>query len=284
MHTPYILVLVEPGAGGKALTLQQVTSYCGLGKRIFFVDEELNLREAETGDANISSCSKLTKERNAFAILIADTYIYKLLRGNTIDEVDVSGTHKNPLVGSNWHHPMSDFDGLLTDHVENYIKNEQGVQYWSDKDDRVLLVGKQGTEEIFHRALFWWLKNYVSDRLKVFGQPKGLGQYAMDIVVVTVGGSYLIEIKWLGKNASGTLCGRDHIDSGLAQVKIYLDGDEDCICGHLVMYDGRSMEDHEGKSSYNDLLRHPKCTTPKILFLESEPPSKQAVQMAKKGA
>ncbi len=283
-HTPYILVLSDPVAKGEPLTVQQVLYSCGLGKCIFFVDEKLRISRTEDGEGKISACSKLTSERNLFAVLVTDTYIYKLLRGNTIDEGDVAGAPKNPLVGSKWHHPMSDFDSLLKDHLENYIKQEQGVSYWSDKQKRILLSGENGTEEIFHRALFWWLKHYVSNRLKVYGQPKGLGQYASDIIVVTIEGCYLIEIKWLGKNKSGTTCGQDHIDSGLAQVMIYLKGDEDCVSGHLVIYDGRCFEDHQTKSAHNDSLRHVRCTKPKILFLESETPSKQAVQIAKKNA
>ena len=283
-HTPYMLVLDTSGTTAPVLTIQQVIHNCGLGNCLFFVNEDLRLHRAEHGKADISSCSKLTREKNAFAILAADTYVYKWLRGIAIDEGDITGTHKDPLVGSKWHRPITDFDGLLADHRDNVITNEQGVQYWSDKQKRVLLKGQQGTEEIFHRALYWWLNHFVSNRLKVYGQPKGLGQYAMDIVVVTVAGSCLIEIKWMGKNESGTYCGQDHINEGLAQVKLYLDAEEDCICGHLVIYDGRSMDDHKSKSTYNDQLRHAKCTTPKILFLESDTPSKQAVKIAKQSA
>jgi len=283
-HSPYILVLVNPVAKGKSLTLSQVLHNCGLGKCVFFVDEKLRVSRTEDGEGNLTTCSKLTAGNNLFAILVTDTYIYKMLCGKTIDEGDVTGTFKNPLAGSKWHRPMSEFDPLLHDHLENYVKNEQGLNYWSDKKKRILLSAQNGTEEIFHRALFWWLKHYVSNKLKVYGQPKGLGQYASDIIVVTFEGSYLVEIKWLGENDHGTICGQDHIDAGLAQVSIYLDGDQDCICGHLVVYDARCLEDYMTKSDHNDSLRHARCTVPKILFLESETPSKKAITIAKKSA
>jgi hypothetical protein len=281
-NTPYILVLTDSVRKGKPLTLKDVLNGSGIGKSIFFVDDDFHLSKMEDGEARISKCSALTDDRKLFALLIADTYVYKVLCGKIIDERSVKGARQNPLVGSKWHRSVEEFDLLLQDHFDNFVRNEQGVRYWFDKNKRILLGGKNGTEEIFHRALFWWLKSYVSNKLRIYGQPKGLGQDETDIIVVTIGGSYLIEIKWLGKNEKGTTYDQDQINIGLAQVKIYLDGDDQCICGHLVVYDGRCSEDNATKSAHNDLLRHARCTAPKIVFLESETPSKKAIAVAKK--
>ena len=280
-NTPYVLVLTDPTQKGKALTKTNVLNGCGLGKCVFYVDEKLRLSKIENGEPRISACSTLTDTDKLFALLVANTFVYKILCGKIIDERDVKGASGNPLVGSKWHRPIGDFDLLLKDHFDFYIRNEQGFHYWFDKNKRILLSGKHGTEEIFHRPLFWWLKNYVSNKLKVYGQPKGLGQDETDIIVVTLDGSYLTEIKWLGKNESDTSYDQDQINIGLAQVKIYLDGDEQCVRGHLVVYDGRSHEDHKTKSTHDDSLRHVRCTIPKIIFLESETPSKKAIGTAK---
>jgi hypothetical protein len=280
-NTPYVLVLADPGTNEKALAKKDVLHSCGLGNCVFFVDEKLRLRKIEDGEARISICSALTDVRKLFALLVANTFVYKILCGKIIDERDIKGVAGNPLAGSKWHRPIADFDLLLQDHLHSYVRNEQGFRFWFDKGKRILLSGKHGTEEIFHRALFWWLKNYVSNKLKVYGQPKGLGQDETDIIVVTMDGSYLIEIKWLGENESGTSYDQEQINIGLAQVKIYLDGDEQCVCGHLVVYDGRCRDDHKTKSVHDDALRHVRCTVPKIIFLESETPSKKAIGVAK---
>lgn len=283
-NTPYILVLTDQVEKGKPLTAKDILSGAGMGKCVFYVDDNLRLSKAEDGEARISSCSALTDSGRLFALLIADTYVYKILCGKIIDERDAKEASRNPLVGSKWHRPIEKFDLLLQDHIDNHVRNEQGFRYWFDKSKRILLSGKHGTEDIFHRPLFWWLKNYVSNKLKVYGQPKGLGQDETDIIVVTIDGSHLIEIKWLGKNENDTTFDQDQINVGLAQVKIYLDGDEQCVCGHLVVYDGRSPDDNATKSTHNDSLRHARCTAPKIIFLESETPSKKAIGLAKQSS
>lgn len=280
-NTPYVLVLTDP-TQGKGLTKKDLLNGCGLGKCVFYVDEELRLSKIEDGEARISTCSNLTDGGKLFALLVADTFIYKILCGKIIDEKDVKGESRNPLAGSKWHRPIADFDLLLQDHFDFVVRNEQGFLYWSDKNKRILLSGKYGTEHIFHLPLFWWLKNHVSDKLKVIAQTKGLGQDETDIIVVTLDGSYLVEIKWLGKNEKNVSYGQDQINNGLAQVRIYLENDERCVCGHLVVYDGRDHEDHKTKSSHEDSLRHARCTAPKIIFLESETPSKKAIAVAKK--
>jgi hypothetical protein len=279
-HTPYILVLTGPVKDGKKVKVKDIQFSCGTGRSVFFVDETLRLEKTEVGEAKISSCSMLSEQRGLFAALVADTYIYKMLSGKTIGELDVEMASRNPLAGSKWHRSIAEFDGLLLDHYHIIIRDEQGLRYWHDKNARILLCGKNGTEEIFHRSLFWWLNNYVSDKLKVYAQPKGVGQDETDIIVVTVGGSYLIEIKWLGKNQKGTIYDQDQINVGLAQVYIYLDNDPKCICGNLVVYDGRPEDEHNTKSAHNDTLRHARCATPNIVFLESEPPSKKALKIA----
>lgn len=278
---PYIMVLADPADNYKRLSLKDVRLSCASGKSVLFVDEDLRLIKAEPGEGKLSTCSKLTDTKKLFAVLIAGTYVYQVLCGKIVNEGDVMEPTRNPLSGSKWHRPISDFDALLKDHFDNHIKNEQLFRYWANKNKRILLSGKNGTEEIFHRALFWWLKNYVSDQLKVYAQPKGLGQDETDIIVVTVDGSHLTEIKWLGENDSGTSYDQDQINEGLAQIKIYLDDDDECVSGYLVVYDGRSPEENKTQCAYNDTLRHPRCAVPKILFLETETPSKKALKVAK---
>ena len=271
-NSPYIMVLADSTDKTNRLSFKDVRLSCGSGKSVLFVDEELHLIKADVGDGKLSICSKLTDTQKLFAVLIADTYVYQVLAGKIVDEGDLLKPIANPLSGPNWHRPISDFDALLKDHFDNHIKSEQLFRYWADKSKRILLSGKNGTEEIFHRSLFWWLKNYVSNQLKVYAQPKGLGQDETDIIVVTIEGSHLTEVKWLGKNEGGTAFDQDHINDGLAQIKIYLDGDNECVCGYLIFYDGRPAEENQTQSTYNDALRHPRCAAPKILFLESETP------------
>jgi hypothetical protein len=107
----------------------------------------------------------------------------------------------------------------------------------------------------------------------VFGETLGLGQDKTDITIVSVEGSYVIEVKWMGKNKSNTEHNEERIDEGLVQIALYLENDKQLICGYLVIYDARSLDVHKTRCGYNESLRHGFCQTPRIIFLESETPS-----------
>ena len=104
---------------------------------------------------------------------------------------------------------------------------------------------------------------------------------AMESHNVTMKGTYVIEVKWLGKKENKTTYGKKCINDALKQVKSYLENDADFVCGHLVIYDGRPHEKHLSESGFNEESRHQLCNDPKIIFLESETPSKKAKRTTK---
>ncbi len=110
-----------------------------------------------------------------------------------------------------------------------------------------------------------------------------MGQDKTDITIVTINGTYVVEIKWLGKNAN-TRYNEQRINEGLVQVGIYLNNDGEIICGHLVIYDGRSLQDHKAKSNWDSSLIHERCSSPKIIYLDTESPSKAATRIVREKA
>jgi hypothetical protein len=168
---------------------------------------------------------------------------------------------------------MRDVNLILDDHMREDVRNEQGFRYWHEKRRRVLMKGEDGTEAIFQLALFSWCRKFIVDSLAVYAEPSGLGQDKTDIIIVTPSGSYVIEVKWLGKNEAGTTWGESRIGEGLRQVKLYLDNDAKLVAGYLVIYDARLAEQNRSECRYADNDVHPLCTPPTILFLESETPS-----------
>ena len=279
---PYVLLLDKSGRKNSLLAHSDVIKSINSGKAIIRTDIDLGFITSDVGQATITQCESMTGAASTLAILISGSYVYDILCGRTVNERDILRAEVVTPVISKFHRSASEFDSLLDDHYDHCVAGEKEVRYWNDKEKRILLTGPDGTESIFQHSLFWWLDNFVMDKIKVYAEPRRFGQDATDVVVVTITGAYVVEVKWLGKNDQGTTYGQNRINEGLAQVKIYLDNDRDFICGYLVAYDGRSYDDHQKLSYYAESLRHELCDSPKILFLRSESPSKVAIKEAKK--
>jgi len=279
----YVLILGPSSPEKSAIDIKTVLANLRKGKPILYVDEELRFIEAREGEVRITDCSTRTEGEGTLGIRVSGSYVWDILKGKVTDERDVVRPNAGVPVMSKFHRPIAEFDLILKDHLDNSIAREQHVKYWKDATKRILLTEPNGagTEIIFHRDLFWWLKNFVADRLNVYAEPKGLGQDKTDIIIVTISGLYVVEVKWLGKNEKNTTWGKQRINEGLAQVKLYLDNNSEFVCGYLVMYDARPLDIHQTESDYDDSLRHPLCEVPKILFLDSETPSIAAPRIAK---
>jgi hypothetical protein len=277
----YLLLLTDSRPKKPYLDHKTILRNIRNGKRVFYVDEELRLISASDGEVRMTDCVSLTDKESALGVLVTGTYAWEILRGKVTNECDVIRRRVGTPVLSKFHRPMSEFEQILSEHMENSVARQQHIRYWKDRSKRILLAGPDGTEGIFHLDLYWWLNNYVADKLKVYAEPKGLGQDKTDIIVVTLDGSYVIEVKWLGTNENKQKYDQTRINEGLAQVKIYLDNDSELVCGYLVVYDGRPLTDNQTQSGWNDALRHALCQAPKILFLDNETPSVAATRIAK---
>jgi len=275
---PYMLLLAKAGSGGAEITATQILSHLRRGKPFFYVDEKLGLYRAEEGFLNLADCGRRTEDAKTVGVAAFGAYRCDILLGKITADQNVIYPDAGPWTGHKFLHPMSDFEIILQEHKSNCLDREKQVKYWADRRHRILRGKPDTTESIFHLSLFWWLNNYVFDRLKVLGETVGLGQDKTDIEVVTAHGTYLVEIKWLGRNENGKEYGQSTINTGLVQIKIYLEHDIDWqfVCAHLVVYDARSLEAHQTESGYQESNLHPICKAPHILFLESETPSEAA--------
>jgi hypothetical protein len=249
---------------------------------LFYIDEQFRFIKAKRGKAHHTDCGSLTEKEKTLGILVEGPYTYAILRGKVINQGDMVWPGSDPKPRSKWHRPISELPLILGDHMDNQVIGEKMVDYWADKQNRILLCPrKKPTESIFHRALFRWLREYVADAVRVYADATNLGPDKTDIVVVRVTGDHVIEVKWLGKNEAGTTYGRKRINEGIAQVTLYLNQETDYVCGHLVVYDARPLSVHQKQSKYDNRLRHELCQPPHILFLESEPASKKSVRIAR---
>jgi hypothetical protein len=277
----YVLSLDFNSQGGRNLDQQEVQRRIQAGTPILRIGLDGRVVEAREGGITITASSARTQSETGFEVLVGGTYVYYILQGNVVGEVDVSNPGTDPVSGPRFARRFAELDDLLSDHMRQRLTRQQGLEYWSDRRHRILRSGSHGTEWLFHSDLFWWLDQFVADALRVYAEPSGHGQDKTDINVVTAVGNYVIEIKWLGKNDKNTKHGQDRINDGLVQVKLYLERDDRILGGYLVLYDGRSRADYLSKSAHKPMCKHLRCEDPKIFFLESETPSESAPTMAK---
>lgn len=278
----YQFVLATNQSGTTKLDLTTIRDPVFQGKGLLHVDSDFRLIKTDTTLKNTTLFSKFLGQEKKLGFFIDGTYFWEVLCSRPLDEGDiVTGHNSLELSSSVPRRPMKDFDLLLQDHYDLAVRDEAGFCYWKNKTDRILLCGPHGTEWIFQHDLYDWLRKFAIDQLRVVAEPSGFGQDKHDITVVTETGTYVIEIKWLGKNEHGTPYGQTRIDEGLAQIGEYLKKDPSLFKGFLVTYDGRSLGDHKTKSSYKKGFLHSYCDTPKIIFLESENPSKKAERLVK---
>lgn len=278
--SPYILVLqTNITATSEMIDPALIIENLNNGKNVFVVDENLYLIKTAEDEASFNRCLGLSKEWKSLTVYVENNAFMECLlgKGNSA----FVGESLEQLTVEKFSRPFNEFEKILDDQLREMVTNEPLISCWNDKPKRILAVmGKAGTETIFHRLLIWWLKRFITDSLDVYGETVGLGQFKTDITVVTQTGSHVIEVKWLGKNENNDSYGVERIEEGLEQVKIYLNG-YNFVDGYLVLYDGRSYAEHLSDRAYDKTARHLSCHEPYFLFLDSETPSKKASRITR---
>jgi hypothetical protein len=278
-------VLCDSLSGNSTLDSATVSKFVQNGQGMFFVDKNLKYINSHVSPTSLSDCSERLLKENKFGVFITKgSYLFEILCGVPINDFDALDGAKNlPFKGPIISRPMDSFSLILDDHMQLCVNNQKGIEYWHDKLNRILRTDeKHKTEWIFQNSLYYWLNNFLSDKVDVIAEPCDHGQDKHDIRVLTTDGRrFVIEIKWLGKNKSGTIYKQPRINVGLQQLKIYLDNDSKFYSGYLVTYDARSKVEHDNESYWDDQFRHAMCEEPIILFLKSETPSKEAERIVK---
>jgi len=270
---PYAISLALSEEGGDQLSMKTFAASLAAGRCCFQTDLSLRSVNATAESTLLSDCTQRSEDISSLVLQVQGGYVYYILRGKLIAEGNVVHPGAAPQSSSRWHRPIRDLELLVGDHMHEDVQNERGFHYWQNKDGRILLHGRDGTEVIFQLPLFRWLSRYVYDGLEVYAEPSGLGQDKTDINIVTESGRHVVEVKWLGKNERGATYRESRIGEGLRQVKIYLDNDDKLVAGYLVVYDARPAAENSTKCQYADADLHAMCARPMIHFLESVSPS-----------
>lgn len=275
-HAHYAFELSPTTCKGNPVSFSDVLKASTVGKPVLVVSENLLLSRSAVGSVKVTGACEETKSSSSIRVLVHGTYIYVVLSGQAVAESDALGPSKNPPAGSMFDRPASEIPTVVREHFAALVAKEKGFKYWHDPGKRVLVASPESTERLFQRSLFVWMDSHILDKLRVYAEPRGMGQDATDVTVVTVAGEHIIEVKWLGKNVNKTEYKQERINEGLRQVAIYLNNDPRAICGYVVIYDARPRDKHENESTYDQAAQHQRCECPMVLFLENETPSQAA--------
>jgi len=274
-----ILVAYRPAkTGGQAFSETAVTSFLRAGTTVLALGSDGTLVEAKKGAVTLMAAASKSDKEDSLCVVCGAGQLWIFTAGKLIAEI-ISAPP--PIAGRadlrrSWRELRKSFD----EHFEHCVEGEKEVRYWADRKKRVLLVGPDRTEKIFHHSLFWWCNTFIVDAIDVHGEANAMGQDKTDITIVTQDGSIVVEVKWMGQNKNKTRYAQVRIKQGMIQVADYLKRNRRLMQGFLVIYDARSEQAYDKKSTYPKKCRHARCEEPIIYFLRSETPSERAERVA----
>lgn len=235
----YVIEMSFKTAKGEKISTAVILNELKSDNNVFSVDSSLNITEisrlAEVSDSHLSKHSRDKKKVLFFITNGLDVKIY--CQGITIHELNVRNPDAAPRVSKKFARVARDYRYSLMDFYQERVKLNV-TDHWQKQSTRTLKGGK--TEDIFQNSLANWLhENIIASR--IIPKVKKISRDETDIEIIEHGGnSYLIEIKWLGKNNSGTSYSETRVRDAIDQVKNYLDIDKEVLEATLVVYDGRA--------------------------------------------
>jgi hypothetical protein len=274
-----ILVAYRPDkTGGQTFDGAAVTRCLKASTAVLALGSDGTIVEAKKGAVTLLAAANKSDREISLCVVCGAGQLWIFTAGKLIAEI---GDAPPPITGrADWRRSWQELRTSLDEHFEHCVESEKGFRYWHDRKKRVLLVGPDGTEKLFHHSLFWWCNNFIIDAIDVHGEANAMGQDKTDITIVTEIGLIVIEVKWMGQNANNTRYAQVRIKEGMIQVADYLNRNNRLMKGFLVMYDARDDQAHRTKSTYPKKCRHARCEHPIIYFLRSETPSEMATRVA----
>lgn len=114
-------------------------------------------------------------------------------------------------------------------------------EIWHDRNRRILIANRR-TEKILQTFLAKWLSDNIFDARVAaeVGKISGVDRTDIELTSMSTGDHLIIEVKWMGQNASGTSYDINRLNEGIRQVCAYLDREPSALEGCVVCYDGRN--------------------------------------------
>ncbi len=139
---------------------------------------------------------------------------------------------------------------------------------WADRSNRILISNRQ-TEKILQNYLAEWLDANIHDARVVseVGKISGVDRTDIELTSISTGDHLIIEVKWMGINASGSSYDIGRLEEGIRQVCTYLLREPSALEGCVVCYDGRKESEKANTFTLDDPIAR---LDYRIVWLESK--------------
>lgn len=245
----------EDDAGKPALTTASINQFNEQSISIIKIGRNCNVISTHSFTHDTPTSVELS-ERSANTVLLhreAHNAATLYAKGWTVGVFDITSPLRRPPSTSQFARRAEDYEIAILDHYKRNVRYCQSTDHWADRSKRVLFAkkGNSKTEDIFHRDLHVWLQNNL--QAQVMRGPKDTTRDELDLLVIApMGRTYLVEVKWMGKNSNDTKYTIKAVSDGLGQLKDYLVKQPDIKRGTLVAYDGRELKEFESVVCVSD--------------------------------
>jgi len=213
------------------------------GNNLFVINKNFETLKVELiSQLNYITISTYSKS-NACVVMLVQNGIDIMLFSNgvAIQEKNLRHPSTQPTLFKKRNRPAEDYKISLMEFYKSKVRTSL-TKHWHNASKRILIGGK--TEEIFQMALVQWLFDNLSAK-KINMKVKKISSDETDIEIIkSTGETYLLELKWLGKNVS-TSYSLSRLSDAFDQVENYLESDLEVLEATLVVYDGRTLADFE---------------------------------------
>jgi len=218
--------------------------------------------------------AEFSEKNRAIVFFIEYRAVHFFVNGKPIDYIHDILQYERKGVTTPKTLPAREYRQLITNQYNEVVYKEQGITYWKNKANRILV---DRPEIHFNRALWWYLDQNIVDAKVDRGATISGMEDRTDIRILAFesGELYIIEIKCLGRTASGNCYSDDWANHGVIQINLYLKDESDSTRGTLVIYDGR--KDNRDIVWCTEIECSPKYDNdPMTFYLESESASVKA--------
>lgn len=269
----------------KQLSSQYILDCLNQGTNVIKINDNLDtLGFSNIEVLGVPEISEYSRSNQCCVIHIINGIDFRIYHnGSAVKDMNINNLFSQSLTTKRHSRQASDYKESIINHYHNRIRFAQFSTHWDPPGDREkrILHGERKTEMIFHNNLWNWLEENLN--ASVYGMVNKLSSDQTDIEIrAREPKFYIIEVKWLGTNSSNTTYSWDRLESGVTQVKNYLDIEPQCLEACLVTYDGRELEEfrklEECDGEADQWKEFRKCNTkefpPKgkglLFFLESQ--------------
>ena len=251
----YLLKLNFSDKGENVLNAGYILKEKSNNKQLYEIDHQLNtINSIILNDLSDTLLCKHTRDTNSVILFVLnglDTKLY--CRGMIVGEINALNPGALPKINKRLGRSARDYKYSLKDFYKERVRNNV-TKHWNDPSKRILLGGK--TEDIFQFNLCNYLQENIN-AARIIPKVKKISQDETDIEIIEHGGnSYLIELKWLGVNTTGTPYNETRIRDSFSQVKNYLEIDKEVIEATLLVFDGRTFAEYNKLVSIDEEVGH----------------------------